>query len=268
MKARGAQRLLVSVRGPREALEAAEGGAAIADVEYPASALGTPYPLNVRAVRERLNSKGHRRVLLSTNIGEEQSLRATACQAALGIATAGADLIKFGLAELSLDAAVYLGKTLVRTVRRWYPRKELYPAVFVDEDMQRFFNPLLEGPKLVEAIGANGLLLDTFNKSVGKGLLDFVKPAEVARLARALHRGGRALWVAGSITSEEFAQLWDTGLDVICVRGAACTPGKGSERFGVVRERIVRQLVSTMPRGRSVSRRTFSFQDARKRNLS
>lgn len=45
-------RLLVSVRGPKEALAAAEGGAHIADVEYPASALGTPYPLNIKAVRE------------------------------------------------------------------------------------------------------------------------------------------------------------------------------------------------------------------------
>jgi len=32
-----------------------KGGARIADVEYPASALGTPYPLNILAVRERLD---------------------------------------------------------------------------------------------------------------------------------------------------------------------------------------------------------------------
>ncbi len=38
-------RLLVSVRGPNEAVAAAQGGAHIADVEYPASALGTPYLL-------------------------------------------------------------------------------------------------------------------------------------------------------------------------------------------------------------------------------
>ena len=45
--------LLVSVRGPQEALAAAEGGAHIADVEYPASALGTPYPLNIKGNRAR-----------------------------------------------------------------------------------------------------------------------------------------------------------------------------------------------------------------------
>lgn len=37
-------RLLVSVRGPNEAVEAAKGGAHIADVEFPGSALGTLYP--------------------------------------------------------------------------------------------------------------------------------------------------------------------------------------------------------------------------------
>jgi len=46
------QRLLVSVRGPNEAVQAAKGGAQIADAEYPASALGTTYPLNITANNE------------------------------------------------------------------------------------------------------------------------------------------------------------------------------------------------------------------------
>ena len=49
------QKLLVSIRGPKEAIAAAKDGAHIADVEYPASALGTPYPLNIYSVRNRLN---------------------------------------------------------------------------------------------------------------------------------------------------------------------------------------------------------------------
>ena len=47
-------KLLVSVRGPDEATEAAKGGAHIADVEYPGSALGTPYPLNIKTVIRKL----------------------------------------------------------------------------------------------------------------------------------------------------------------------------------------------------------------------
>jgi uncharacterized protein (UPF0264 family) len=53
------QKLLVSIRCPVEAVQAAKGGAKIADVEYPASALGTPYLLNIYTVREKLNKMGY-----------------------------------------------------------------------------------------------------------------------------------------------------------------------------------------------------------------
>ncbi len=100
------QRLLVSIRGPKEALNAYRGGAHIIDVEYPASALGTPYPLNIRAVRNAIP----KRIEIATNIGEEQrERRSTACQAVLGVALAGADIIKAGLAGYSYKEARYLG---------------------------------------------------------------------------------------------------------------------------------------------------------------
>ncbi len=41
--------------------------------------------------------------------------------------------------------------------------------------------------------------------------------------------------------------MWGTGTDVICVRGAACTPGKVGGRFGAVSTVLVRQLVETIP---------------------
>ncbi len=240
------KRLLVSVRGPVEALEAARGGAAIADVEYPASALGTPYPFNILAVRERLDAGGFRRTAVSTNIGEHPFVRATSCQAALGVAVAGADYIKFGLAEQPFDAAAYLGESVVRTVRRWFPRKRLYPAVFLDDDMGRFFDPLVDGPRLVKAIKSDGLLVDTYNKAVGKGLLDYTSLREVRVLARTLHRQKRELWVAGSLVRDDLPGLWAAGADVICVRGAACEPQKASLRFGRVSASTVRILVRTI----------------------
>ena len=243
------QKLLVSVRGPLEAIAAANGGARIADVEFPASALGTPYPLNVAAVRDRLKKK-HPRVAISTNIGETQHERANACQAALGIATAGADLIKFGVAELPLKAATYQGREIVRTVRQWYPKKKLYPAVFVDTDMQRYFDAFGESPTLAKDIDADGVLVDTFEKGIGKGLLDYVKVKDVAAWIKKLHAMGKEAWLAGSITKEELPELWAAGADVICVRGAACAKQRGAGRFGVVSAEIVASLVQTIPRRR------------------
>jgi uncharacterized protein (UPF0264 family) len=240
------QQLLVSVRGPREAIQAAKGGANIADVEYPVSALGTPYPLNILAARRALDRNRFRRVLVSTNIGEHQQDRASACQAALGVAAAGADVIKCGLAALPLSPAVYQGRTLVRTVKYFNRRKKVVPAVFVDPDMQRFFNPFREGVALVTRTKSDGLLIDTLNKSIGRGLLDYCGIPDIRRLARHLHRVGRQLWVAGSLTVSDLELLWPVGVDVICVRAAACQQ-TGLGRFGEVKEKIVAELVATRP---------------------
>lgn len=240
------QKLLVSIRGYNEAKEAAKGGALIADVEYPASALGTPYPLNIMSVRNRLNKDRFNKVAVSTNIGELQMNRATACQAALGVACSGADIIKFGLAEETLESATYLGDTLVRTIRKYFgSKKKLIPSVFIDVDLQRYFKPLKDGVTLARHIKADGLLIDTFNKSIGKGLMDYCEIAELKKFVKACHDNRIEAWLAGSISMDELSPLWETGVDVVCVRGAACEQ-KGAGRFGLVKESIVKELVATI----------------------
>ena len=238
-------RLLVSVRGPVEAVAAAQGGAHIADVEHPSSALGTPYPLNIKAVRERLDAEGFRDLPISTNIGEEQRIRSSACQAALGVAVAGADYVKCGFAGLDPKAAAYLGRNLVRTVREWCPECKVYPAVFPEEEFAISFDPLTDGPKLVEDIECDGLLIDTFRKDIGKGLLDHYDLGQLEQFVTVLHAIGKEAWLAGSIVEDELSGLWKLGTDVICVRGAACDPRSGDSRFGTVRSDIVHGLVET-----------------------
>jgi len=240
-------RLLVSVRGPIEALAAAAGGAHIADVEFPASALGTPYPLNIKAVRQRLDENGYQQVRVSTNIGEDQPRRSTACQAALGVATAGADFVKCGLAGFDPKAAAYLGKSLVRTVKEWWPEKKVYPAVFPDEAYAVSFDPLEDGPALVEEIDCDGLLIDTYDKSISKGLLDYYPIEQLTKLVNDLHALQKEAWLAGSVSAAQLPELWNTGVDVICVRGAACEQLESEGRFGEVSTEIVKALVRTIP---------------------
>lgn len=239
-------RLLVSVRGPNEALAAAQGGAHIADVEYPASSLGTPYPLNIKSVRDHLDREGFPSVPISTNIGEDQPRRSTACQAALGVALAGADYIKCGLAGLDPKAAGYLGRSLVRSVSQWFPEKKVYPVLFPEEEFSVLIDPIGEGPTLAQEIESHGLLIDTFRKDIGKGLLDYYSYAQIAEFVDRLHRLGKDAWVAGSLSRDDLPELWDTGVDVICVRAAACEPAAGPERFGEVRAEIVSDLLSTL----------------------
>lgn len=240
--------LLVSVRGPVEAVAAAEGGAHIADVEFPASALGTPYPLNIKAVRARLDQHGFQHVRISTNIGEDQPRRSTACQAALGVATAGADYVKCGLAGLDPKAAAYLGRSLVRTVKEWWPDKKVYPAVFPEEAFAVSFDPLEDGPRLVEEIKCDGILIDTYDKAIGKGLLDYYSIDQLTKFVEDLHLIDAEAWLAGSVSADQLPGLWKTGVDVICVRGAACEQLEGEGRFGEVSQNIVAGLIATLPK--------------------
>lgn len=239
------QQLLVSIRGKKEALAAIKGGAHIADVEYPASALGTPYPLNIRVVRNALP----KRVAVSTNIGEEQVGRATACQAALGVARAGADIIKLGLAKMSLGEAREFGPTLVCTVKKWFPKKQCVPALFADERLRKWYiDPIKNGPELAKHMKADGLLVDTFDKGFGMGLMDYYTLKDIRRFVKKCHERNLEAWLAGSIGIDELPSLWEAGADVICVRGAACKKGTGPGRFGEVSTVLVRELVATIPR--------------------
>ena len=237
------QKLLVSIRGTKEAIDAYKGGAHIIDVEYPESALGTPYPLNIRAVRNAIP----KRIEIATNIGEEQrERRSTACQAVLGVALAGADIIKAGLAGYSYEEAKYLGGNIVRTVKRWFPQKKVIPAVFADNSLRRKFDPIAEGPKLGKAIKADGVLVDTFNKkSKGNKLTKLLTRDEIVRFVKKCHSLGLEAWIAGSITLDEMPRLWGIGVDVICVRGAAC--GRGTDRMAKVCPANVKKLVATIP---------------------
>ena len=105
-----------------------------------------------------------------------------------------------------------------------------------------------DGLDLVEEIGCDGLLIDTYRKDIGKGLLDYVTLDDLRAFVDRLHDLGKEAWLAGSLAFDDLTGLWQTGVDVICVRGAACEPTGGLERFGEVKAEIVARLVSTIPK--------------------
>ena len=237
------QRLLVSIRGKKEALAAVRGGAHIVDVEYPASALGTPYPLNIATVRKAMP----KRIDVSTNIGEEQAGRSAACQAALGVALAGADIVKLGLGRMSLGEATEFGPAIVRTVKQWFPKKQCIPALFADERLAKWYiDPIKNGPDLAKHMKADGLLIDTFDKGLGKGLMDYYSFKDIERFVKKCHDRQLEAWLAGSISKDELPELWKAGADVICIRGAACKQGTGPGRFRDVSSTLVKELVATL----------------------
>ncbi|MCZ6701764.1 MAG: hypothetical protein O6940_01855 [Ignavibacteria bacterium] len=60
-----------------------------------------------------------------------------------------------------------------------------------------------------------------------------------------LHKLKKEAWLAGSVTKWQLPALWKIGVDVICVRGAACEKLEGEGRFGKVKREIVKNLIST-----------------------
>ena len=237
------QRLLVSVRGKNDTIEAVKGGAHIIDAEYPGSALGTCYPANIFTIRKY--TPPDRQV--STNIGEKQFVWSTAGQAAVGVAFAGADIIKVGLAELSESKAKRVMGNVAKQVRFFFKDqpKKLIPTFFADEDLRRIFDPVAGGWAVSVAARTDGVLIDTFDKGIGKCLLDWLTLKEIKTFVRNCHSNNQEAWIAGSITKDQMPALWKTRVDVICVRGAACETGSG--RHGKVNAGKVSSLLETMP---------------------
>lgn len=156
--------------------------------------------------------------------------------------------MKLGLARMSLGEAAEFGPALVRTVKKWFPKKQCIPALFADERLAKWYiDPIKDGPDLARYMKADGLLINTFDKTLGLGLLDYYTLDDIKRFVDKCHKRNLEAWLAGSIGLEELLGLWQTGADVICVRGAACKPGTGPGRFGQVSTALVKRLVATIP---------------------
>ena len=236
------QRLLVSVRGKNDAIEAVKGGAHIIDAEYPGSALGTCYPANIFTIRKHTPKDRQ----ASTNIGEKQFIWSTAGQAAVGVAYAGADIIKVGLGDLSETKAKTVMRNVAHQIRFFFKHnpKKIITTLFADEDLRKVLDPVTKGWTVSVATKADGVLIDTFDKDCGKGLLDWMSLKEVKTFVKNCHKNKQEAWIAGSISKGQMSSLWKTGVDVICVRGAACETGTG--RQGKVSAKKVHGLLKTI----------------------
>jgi hypothetical protein len=234
------QRLLVSVRGKNDTIEAVKGGAHIIDAEYPGSALGTCYPANIFAIRKYTPDNCQ----VSTNIGEKQFVWSTAGQAAVGVAYAGADIIKVGLGDLSETKAKTVMRNVAHQIRFFFKDnpKKIITTLFADEDLRKVLDPVTKGWTVSVAAKADGVLIDTFDKDCGKGLLDWMSLKEVKTFVKNCHKNKQEAWIAGSISKDQMTSLWKTGVDVICVRGAACESGTG--RQGKVSAKKIADLIS------------------------
>lgn len=221
-------KLLISVRSATEAQAALAGGAALIDVKDPArGSLGRADDAVIAAV---LRAVGNQRPV-SAALGE---LR----ESAPVPATPGLAYLKWGLSGLVADAD--WPDRLVATAAQSSSSK---PVAVAYADWQRAQSP---PPTAVADFAVSHrwpvLLLDTFVKD-GRSLLDWMPLPDLGAIAKACHRAGVEVALAGSIRLAHLPELRRLEPDWIAVRGAVCKGGARTEEVCADR---VRELAAQL----------------------
>lgn len=214
-------KLLISPTDEQEALEAVAGGADIIDVKNPKEGpLGASFPWIIRQIGEAIPKT----VELSCTLGDLPNLPGTAALAALGAASLGVSYVKAGLYAIKTQQeAVELMKAVTKAAKSYSASVKVVCAGYADADRVGSINPLLL-PKIAKVAGCDVAMLDTAVKD-GKTLFDFLSPANLKAFVDEAHECELQAALAGSLRLEHLPQLRPLGVDVIGIRGAACTNG-------------------------------------------
>jgi uncharacterized protein (UPF0264 family) len=239
-----------------EALEAVAGGADIIDVKNPdEGSLGANFPWIVRQIRKL----APRHIEVSATIGDMPNLPGTASFAALGAAVSGANYVKVGLlGPRSLDEAVFLMHSVVRTVKEYDAKVNVVAAAYADWERAGTINPLLV-PEIVKKSSSHVAMIDTKVKD-GKRLFDFLSLDDLRDFASRSHEMGILSALAGSLQKEDIPLLAGLNVDIIGVRRAAC---EGIDRVsGRVSRQKVRDLASLVKETASGPKTTENSSEA------
>jgi uncharacterized protein (UPF0264 family) len=221
-------RLLVSVRSAVEAEAALEGGAAVIDVKEPANgSLGRADPDIIAAVVDRVAGRRP----LSAALGELRCQRDP-------YRGKGLSFVKWGLA--GYDGKAWREDLAAATTRVVRLSPECQVVTVAYGDWERAGAPSVpEVVAFVKERPGSILLLDTFDKSGGRTLLDCLPVSSIAFLCAECRAASVRVALAGSLASEEIRLLLSARPDWFAVRGAACV---GRDRGQMVRADKVRYL--------------------------
>ncbi|MCI0335246.1 MAG: (5-formylfuran-3-yl)methyl phosphate synthase [Planctomycetes bacterium] len=221
--------LLVSVRSAAEALAALDGGADFIDVKEPdRGSLGAADPATIAEVVRAVNG----RATVTAAVGELLEIEGLTSPSI----PAGVSLFKIGLARC-------------RNIAKWPSRWRHAIAALSDRDMATNASPVAvvyadwrtaDAPapenilRAAVDIGCPALLIDTWDKSSGT-LFDHWPIEELGPFLQLIRRHGLCIVLAGSLSGDGFAAAVRLGPDLVAVRAAACSAGRGGT---VTRERV------------------------------
>jgi hypothetical protein len=229
-------KLLISPKDEIEALEAVLGGADIVDVKNPKEgSLGANFPWVIKKIREIADLKN---LEVSATIGDFTNLPGTASLAALGAASCGVNYVKAGLKVDSEEHALAVSRAVVRAVKNYNAEINVVIAGYADFQELDLMS-CMKIPGVGAAAGADYVMLDTITKNKNMNLMDYLSIDELEKFTREAHDFGLSVALGGSLGKAHIKPLYDIGVDVIGIRGAACEAG---DRSGAIKKEKVREL--------------------------
>ncbi len=163
--------------------------------------------------------------------------------AALGAVSTGVDYVKVSLYGLgTAEEAIYLMENLVKAVKSASSSTKVVAAGYADAERIGSVNPMLI-PSIARQAGCDVAMIDTAVKD-GKNLLAFLNAEGLKTFVNHAHDLGLKAALAGSLKKADLSLLCSFGVDIIGVRGAACTGGdRVNGRIGL---QNVRDLVDVV----------------------
>ncbi|MEH3118563.1 MAG: (5-formylfuran-3-yl)methyl phosphate synthase [Methylorubrum populi] len=218
-------RLLVSVRGPDEALVALRAGADLIDAKDPErGALGALPPETVRAIAERVAGAAVTSAVAGDGTGREIAAAVAA------LAATGVDFIK-----IAVRAADDAG---LRRAAAQAPGR-VVGVLFAEDGVGESV------PRRLAAAGFAGAMIDTSGKS-GTALPALTTPARLAAFVAACGAHGLMSGLAGSLGLADIPALAALGPGYLGFRGGLCRDGDRRQALDGAR---VAQAVAAMRAG-------------------
>lgn len=184
-------------------------------------------------------------------MGDLPNLPGTATLAALGAASLGVNYVKASLYGLkTADEAIFMMQNIVKTVKDQDASIRVVVTGYADADRVGSVNPLLI-PKIAIKAGCDLAMVDTAIKD-NKNLLTFLNIEQLERFVVEAHGYGLKAALAGSLKKENLSLLCGLGVDVIGLRGAACTDG--DRVYGHITRKGVRELTQIVRNAESHAR--------------
>ncbi|MDV2984868.1 UNVERIFIED_CONTAM: (5-formylfuran-3-yl)methyl phosphate synthase [Methylobacteriaceae bacterium AG10] len=197
-------RLLVSVRGPDEALTALRAGADLIDAKDPErGALGALHPETVRAVVARVGGQAVTSAVAGDGTGTGIA------EAVAALAATGVDFIKIAVGPADDDA---LAEAAARAPGR------VIGVLFAEDGVAD------DVPARLAAAGFAGAMIDTRGKT-GTALPMLLAAPQLAAFVAGCRRHGLMSGLAGSLGLADIPALAGLGPDYLGFRGGLCRAG-------------------------------------------